>query len=197
MNRLLAVLLITWWISQAPALALGFNTVVIDAGHGGRDGGCVHNGLIEKRLCLDLALRLEKALKAKGLRVVMTRRTDTFVELGQRAAIANRNSKALFVSLHFNAERDRSISGMEVFYRSAAGKAVATKILRSMDVNLRGIKRGVIYKDYKVLRATRMTAVLVEGGYLSNKVEAKRCADPDHRQDMAEAIASGIIASRS
>jgi len=197
MNRLLAGLLITWWISQVPALALGFSTVVIDAGHGGRDGGCVHNGLIEKRLCLDLALRLEKVLKAKGMRVVMTRRTDTFVELSQRAAIANRNTKALFVSLHFNAERDRSVSGMEVFYRSAAGKAVASKILHSMDVNLRGIKRGVIYKDYKVLRATRMTAVLVEGGYLSNKTEARRCADPDHRQDMAEAIARGIMASRS
>lgn len=197
MNRLLAGLLLTWWLSQAPALALGFSTVVIDAGHGGRDGGCVHNGLVEKKLCLDVALRLEKALKAKGLHVVMTRRTDRYVELEERAAIANKHGKALFVSIHFNGLRDRSVSGMEVFYRSASGKAVASKILHSMDVNLKGVKRGVFYKDFKVLRATRMTAVLVEGGYLSNKTEARRCADPDHRQEMANAIARGIMASRS
>ncbi len=197
MNRLLACLLIIGWISQVPARALGFNTVVIDAGHGGKDGGCVHNSLIEKRLCLDVALRLEKALKARGMRVVMTRRTDRYVELSDRAAIANKYSRALFVSIHFNACRDRSVSGMEVFYRSSAGRSVASKILNSMDANLKGVKRGVFYKDLKVLRATRMTAVLVEGGYLSNKTEARRCADPDHRQEMATAIARGIMATRS
>ena len=182
---------------QAPAWALSFTTVGIDAGHGGKDGGCVHHGLIEKKLCLDLALRLERVLKAKGLRVVMTRRTDTFVSLTGRTEIANRQKNALFVSLHFNGNQSKAISGMEVFYRSQGGKAVAAKILRSMDVNCKGVKRGLFFQDLKVLRATRMTAVLVEGGYLSNKTDASRCATAYHREELAKAIASGILASRS
>lgn len=182
---------------QAPAWALSFSTVVVDAGHGGKDGGCVHNGLIEKKLCLDLALRLERLLKAKGLRVVMTRRTDAFVSLDQRAAIANRQRNALFVSIHFNGNHDKTINGMEVFYRSGGGKAVAAKILRSLDVNCKGGNRGIFYQDLKVLRATRMTAVLIEGGYLSNKTDASRSATAYHREELAKAIAKGILASRS
>lgn len=179
------------------ASALTFNTVVIDPGHGGRDGGCVWNGLIEKKLCLDTALRLEKILKARGLRVVMTRRTDVDVDLDRRAAIANKAGRSVFVSIHFNATRDRSISGMEVFYRSGQGKTMAAKILRWMDVELKGVKRGIYYSDFKVLRGTLMPAVLVECGYLSNLAESRRCATAAHRQDVAEAIAKGIIASRS
>lgn len=196
MNRLILVLLCVWSLA-ASASALTFSTVVIDAGHGGRDGGCVWNGLVEKKLCLDTALRLEKILKAKGLRVVMIRRTDVEVDLDRRAAIANKAGKSVFVSIHYNASRDRSISGMEVFYRSSTGKILASKILRWMDVELRGIKRGVYHSDFKVLRSTLMPAVLVECGYLSNLKEARRCATVAHRQDVAEAIAKGILASRS
>lgn len=181
----------------ASSWAAHFSTVVIDAGHGGKDGGCVHHGLVEKKLCLDVALRLEKHLKARGMRVVMTRRTDIFVSLEQRAIISNRQRNALFVSIHFNATRNQAISGMEVFYRSSAGKTVAGRILRSMDLNLKGKNRGVFYQDLKVLRATRAIAVLVEGGYLSHKIDAARCATVAHREEMARAIAIGIMGSRS
>lgn len=177
--------------------AAHFSTVVIDAGHGGKDGGCVHHGLVEKKLCLDVALRLEKHLKARGMRVVMTRRTDVFVSLEQRAAISNRQRHALFVSIHFNAARNHAISGMEVFYRSSAGKNVASRILRSMDLNLKGKNRGIFCKDLKVLRATQAIAVLVEGGYLSHKIDASRCATSVHREEMARSIAIGIMGSRS
>lgn len=179
------------------ASALNFSTVVIDAGHGGKDGGCVWNGLLEKRLCLDVAKRLESELKERGLRVVMTRRTDTFVELDERAEIANRYARSVFVSIHFNACRTTDISGMEVFYRGSAGKTLAKAILRSMDKRLTGSNRGVSYGNLKVLRSTLMPAVLVEAGFLSNKKEARRYADPDRRQALAEAIASGIVAARS
>lgn len=196
MNRRSFVALLFCALSTS-VQALTFNTVVIDPGHGGRDGGCVWNGLIEKKLCLDTALRLEKILKARGLRVVMTRRTDVDVDLDRRAAIANKAGKSVFVSIHYNATRDRSISGMEVFYRSSRGKVLASKILRWMDVELKGIKRGIYYSDFKVLRGTLMPAVLVECGYLSNRTESRRCGTAAHRQEVAEAIAKGIIASRS
>jgi N-acetylmuramoyl-L-alanine amidase len=173
-----------------------FSTVVIDAGHGGKDGGSVWNGLIEKKLCLDVAKRVETGLKAKGLKTVMTRRADTFVELEQRARSANRYSSSVFVSIHFNGSRKTSIAGNEVYYRSLRGKLLATAISRSLKSGVKGGTRGVFYGDFKVLRETEMPAVLVECGYLSNKREALRCADPEHRQRLADAIVSGLLAGR-
>jgi len=176
--------------------ALTFNTVILDAGHGGKDGGAAWHGLVEKRLCLDVAQRVERLLKARGLRVVMTRRTDVFVELNTRARIANRYSKSVFVSIHFNASRKTSISGLEAFYRSSRGKILAASILRTLDRKITGTNRGLFNRDFKVLRETRMPAAVVECGYLSNRTEAKRCGSPSHRQAIAEAIASGILAAR-
>jgi N-acetylmuramoyl-L-alanine amidase len=184
--------------AASPALALTFTTVVVDAGHGGHDGGCAWNSQVEKRLCLDVAKRLETALKKRGLKVVMTRRTDVFVPLGDRAAIANRYPRSVFVSIHFNAARDRSVSGMEVFYRSDKGKVLARSILRSMDNRLVGKNRGIVHGGFKVLRSTIMPAVVVEAAYLSNKAEAARYGQSTaNRQALADAIAAGILAARS
>ncbi len=174
-----------------------FSTVVIDAGHGGKDGGSVWNGLIEKKLCLDVAKRVEAGLKSSGLKTVMTRRTDTFVELDQRTRIANRVPSAVFVSIHFNGSRQTIISGGEVYYRSSRGRLLASAISRFIKSRVRGGTRGIFQGNYKVLRGTQMPAVLVECGYLSNKREALRCADPAHRQKLADAIVSGLLAVRA
>lgn len=182
---------------EAAAETLRFSTVVIDAGHGGKDGGSVWNGLVEKKLCLDVAKRVEAGFKSRGVKTVMTRRTDSFVELEQRARIANRVSSAVFVSIHFNGSRRPLISGGEVYYRSSRGKTLAAAISRSMKSNVPGGQRGVFDADYKVLRETKMPAVLVECGYLSNKREAVRCADPAHRQKLADSIVSGVLAVKS
>jgi N-acetylmuramoyl-L-alanine amidase len=182
---------------EVAAQSIRFSTVVIDAGHGGKDGGSSWNGLIEKKLCLDVAKRIEAGLKSSGLKTIMTRRTDTFVELEQRARIANRVSAAVFVSIHFNGSRITSISGGEVYYRSSHGKRLASAISHAVKSRVTGGARGVFYGNYKVLRATEMPAVLVECGYLSNKREALRCADPAHRQKLADAIVRGLLAVRA
>ena len=181
---------------EVAAESVRFSTVVIDAGHGGRDGGSVWNGLIEKRLCLDVAKRVETGLKSSGLKTVMTRRTDTFVELEQRARTANRVPSSVFVSIHFNGSRKTLISGGEVYYRSSRGKSLASAISRSIKGKVVGGTRGIFYGNYKVLRETQMPAVLVECGYISNKREALRCADPAHRQKLADAIVGGLLAAR-
>lgn len=193
-SRMLFVLLLLGLTASAQALT--FSTVILDAGHGGHDGGAAWYGLVEKKLCLDVAQRVEKILKAKGLRVVMTRRTDTFVELDQRARIANRYSKSVFVSIHFNANRKTSVNGLEAYYRSTRGKVLASSILKSLDRKITGINRGVFNRNFKVLRSTQMPATVVECGYLSNRTESKRCGSAAHRQAIAEAIASGILAAR-
>jgi N-acetylmuramoyl-L-alanine amidase len=98
-------------------LGLGpVRTIVLDAGHGGHDPGTSHFGLREKHLTLDVARRLRAQLEAAGFRVVMTRDADRFIPLSQRAAVANRLGADLFVSVHANANRSRSVSGAEVYY---------------------------------------------------------------------------------
>lgn len=181
----------------AAAQTVRFSTVVIDAGHGGKDGGSVWHGLTEKKLCLDVAKRVEAALISKGLKTVMIRRTDTFVELDRRTRLANLVPASIFVSIHFNGSRQTLISGGEVYYRSPRGKLLASSISRSIKSRVTGGMRGIFHGNYKVLRSTKMPAVLVECGYISNKREALRCADPAHRQKIADAIVSGLLAVRA
>ena len=178
------------------SLASAFTTVVIDAGHGGKDPGANWYGVKEKTLCLDTAKRLETALKKAGIRVIMTRRTDTFVELSSRATIANRYRGAAFVSIHFDATLNRLISGYTTHFMSKSGRSLAMKIQAALDKHIPGLNRGVESQNLKVLRETKGTAVLVECGFISNRSESRRCSDPDHRQAIAEGIARGIVAAR-
>ena len=102
------------------ALSGVVRTVVIDAGHGGHDPGTSHFGLKEKYLALDIAKRLRATLQRRGLTVVMTRDTDRFIPLSGRPAIANRLNADLFVSVHINANRKHTVSGIEVYYPRAS-----------------------------------------------------------------------------
>ena len=117
------VMVLCWLAGLLPA----FDTVVIDAGHGGKDPGSVWKPHYEKTLCLDVAKRLNTALKARGFKTVMTRTDDTYVELSERAVIANKHPGAIFVSIHFNANRDRTVRGFETHYRSDKGKVLAAE----------------------------------------------------------------------
>ena len=101
---------------RGPSMALPLNTVVVDAGHGGHDPGTSHFGLKEKHLALDIAKRLRAQLEEAGLKVVMTRQTDQFIPLSGRPGLANRLHADLFVSIHINANRNRRVSGIEVYY---------------------------------------------------------------------------------
>jgi N-acetylmuramoyl-L-alanine amidase len=92
-------------------------TVVIDAGHGGHDPGCQYGGAQEKKVTLAIALKLGKIIKEnlKDVKVIYTRTDDTFVELWERAAIANRNNATAFISIHCNANDKKEICGTETY----------------------------------------------------------------------------------
>lgn len=92
------------------------HTIVLDAGHGGHDPGTSHFGLKEKHLALDLVKRLRARLEDEGLTVVMTRESDRFIPLSGRPNLANRLPADLFVSVHVNANPNRRVSGVEVYY---------------------------------------------------------------------------------
>jgi N-acetylmuramoyl-L-alanine amidase len=103
--------------SLSRQLGLGVARIVIDAGHGGHDPGASANRVVEKEIVLDIALRLEKLLKAEGgMEIVLTRRDDTFIELEERTAIANRENADLFLSIHANVARNRSATGIETYF---------------------------------------------------------------------------------
>ncbi len=92
------------------------HTVVVDAGHGGQDPGTSHHQLREKDLTLDIARRLSEQLNTEGFTARLTRDRDEFIPLSDRVAIANRLQADLFVSVHINANRNRQVSGVEVYY---------------------------------------------------------------------------------
>ena len=178
-------------MSATPALA--YNVVVLDPGHGGVDGGTHWNGLLEKTLTLDVTKRVETLLRDEGVTTVMTRRSDKAVSLDDRARMANRFPRSLLVSIHFNASPETEYHGYETFYRSASGKRVAESIQKSLAKSIPGKNRGVTNNNFAVLTRTKGVAVLIECAFISNKAEAKRCADPEFRQKLAGAIARGIL----
>ncbi|MGD9902282.1 MAG: N-acetylmuramoyl-L-alanine amidase [Vicinamibacterales bacterium] len=137
--------------SLSRQLGLGVSRIVIDPGHGGHDPGTKAHGTTEAAVVLDIALRLERLLKKEpGLDVVLTRRTDVFVSLEQRTAIANRESADLFLSIHANASRNSAARGVETYYLSFASSPDAESVAarenstsnRAMH-NLPGIVRAI------------------------------------------------------
>ena len=193
-------------------------TVVLDAGHGGQDGGGRTTTGFEKDYTLDVIRDLKKSLEAKGLKVVLTRTDDAYLALEQRAEIANTIPDAVFVSVHFNSSGDASATGIEVFAMTPqgaastgdsavnldqfkqmpgndfdnAGLALATCVHHALLGNISEEDRGVKRARFAVLRLTHAPAVLVEGGFMTNGYESREINDPAWRQKLAEAIVAGV-----
>jgi N-acetylmuramoyl-L-alanine amidase len=168
-------------------------TVIIDAGHGGRDIGGHRGKVYEKHLALDTAMRIEYYLKRKGYRTVMIRRNDTFVSLSQRARIANRYPKAIFISVHYNSTWKKHVEGIETFYHSPQSKALAEACHYGMHRKVSAADRGVKYARYYVLRHSKHPAILVEGGFLSHRGECTKCMKGAYRDQLARGVVEGIV----
>src|ERR1044072_2753905 len=110
-----------------------FKTVVVDAGHGGKDNGAYRRfGGAEKIATLDVARRLSRKLRDSDFKVVMTRSTDVFIPLEEHVAIENAQKNSIFVSIHFNDSRRRGIRGFETYYHSSNSVALAQRIQASL-----------------------------------------------------------------
>jgi N-acetylmuramoyl-L-alanine amidase len=167
--------------------------VVIDAGHGGFDrGGIPRQRIAEKTMTLDVALRLRNALRAQGYHVVMTRDSDVFVSLPRRVAIANSYRNAIFVCIHFNAATRVGANGIETYFYSRQSLPLASAIHYYVAGGAPTPNRGVRRRGYYVLRKTRIPAVLVECGFLTNPTEARYVLNATYRQKLADEIARGI-----
>jgi N-acetylmuramoyl-L-alanine amidase len=180
-----------------PDIRRGFQTVVIDAGHGGHDRGGIDGQVIaEKEIALDTAQRLEKLLQRSGFRTVMTRPNDEFVSLPGRVAMANAYENAVFVSVHYNSSTNLDAHGFETYYFHGAGYPLAARIHRNLLASIATEDRGVRRRGFYVIRNTRIPAVLCECGFLTNMQEGNAALQRGYRQKVAEAIARALIETR-
>jgi N-acetylmuramoyl-L-alanine amidase len=197
-------------------------TIVIDAGHGGRDIGAtgLSGARHEKDYTLDWALRLQRLLSTNGWNVIMTRQNDIDLSLADRVGIADQAKADIFLSLHFNSgSANRELAGIETYCLTPVG--MPSHLTRDYEDDVRQVfpnntfdeqnvraaarlhrvllqasgaqDRGVRRARFMtVLRGQNRPAVLIEGGYLSNPAEAQRIASAAYRQTLAEALARGL-----
>ena len=174
-----------------------FTTVVVDAGHGGKDNGAFRRyGGVEKVATLDVATRLSRKLRESEFQTVMTRTGDVFVALDRRASIGNRQDNSIFVSVHFNDSGRRAIRGFETYYHSPVARNLAHRIQQSLLTMPGSVNRGVKTAGFTVLRKSAYPAVLVECGFLSNRREGARARSPAYREQLADKIAEAIVDMR-
>src|SRR5213078_5205791 len=179
--------------SRDPQTSGPSTTVVIDAGHGGFDrGGIPGQKIPEKEMTLDVARRLKSVLTANGYRVVMTRESDVFVPLPTRVAIANSYRNAIFVCIHFNSTKRAGADGIETYFYSRDSLPLASAVHYFVAGGAPSPNRGVRRRGYYVLRKTKVPAVLVECGFLTNPTEGEYAQTASYRQKLAEEIAAGI-----
>jgi len=199
-------------------------TIVVDPGHGGYDKGQVSRYGYEKDFALDVARKLRPLLLSKGLRVIMTREGDYFVPLEVRAQIANKARDSIFVSIHFNASNDdRNATGFEIFSFTPRGApstsdsavapsalstqpgsavdaqslALSACIYHSLLGHIPEYDRGIKRARFAVLRLTKVPAVLIEGGFLTEQRQCKLIAQKEWRAKLAHAISVGIESYRA
>jgi N-acetylmuramoyl-L-alanine amidase len=173
-------------------------TVVIDAGHGGFDrGGIPGQRISEKEMTLDVAQRLRTLLAASGYNVVMTRDSDVFVPLPTRVAIANSYRNGIFVCIHFNSAKRVGAQGIETYFYGRDSLPLASAVHYFVAGGAPSPNRGVRRRGYYVLRKTKVPAVLVECGFLTNPTEGEYAQTASYRQKLAEEVAAGVRSRNS
>lgn len=174
-----------------------FDTVVVDAGHGGGDSGAVRRfGPPEKSVTLDVAQRLNRKLRESQIRTVMTRSSDVFLPLDQRVAIGNGQRNSVFVSIHFNDSGRRGIHGFETYYASPYAAGLARRIQQKLLTMPGASNRGVKTANFRVLRNAIYPSVLVECGFLSNRKEGGKAGSSGYREVLADKISEAIVDER-
>lgn len=196
--------------SVSPSVQQTKKLVVLDAGHGGHDPGASGvdvNGVkhSEKTVALSIVHKVRNILKANGVEVMLTREDDTFVDLYGRPEIANNANAAMFVSVHLNAVDNSTVMGTEVYYATAnngtdyglTSKELAGNVLQTLLESIQTRNRKVKTGNHVVTRASKMPAILIEVGFMTNPTEMTNLADDAFQEKAAQGIANGILKSIS
>lgn len=172
----------------------GYYKVFVDAGHGGSDPGALGFGYRESDINLQIAKKVEAKLKDKGIDVKMTRTTDTYYSLSERAKMANDYAADAFISIHQNSADVESGNGVETYYNRnrEEDKPLSNDIQKNIIKQTSAKDRGVKNAGFVVLKETNMTAALAECGFISNKEEANKISNSTYQDKIATGIADGI-----
>ncbi|MBD7983065.1 N-acetylmuramoyl-L-alanine amidase [Sporosarcina sp. Sa2YVA2] len=169
-------------------------TIVVDAGHGGHDRGTTGiQGTDEKLLTLMTAELLATKLTAAGANVVMTRDSDTYVSLRKRASISQQANADAFISLHYDANPDSSITGFTTYYTHSNQKALATHVNEGLGSSVALRDRGAQPANFLVLRENRSNSILIELGFLSNPTEERMLTTELFREQATHGIYQGLL----
>lgn len=199
--------------AEASSMPITQKTVIVDAGHGGDDGGAIGiDGTVEKDINLDIALKLEKILKFYGFNVIMTRTQDVMTcddgldslrkrkisDIHNRFELMRKNPDAIFISVHQNKFEDSSQHGTQVFYsgNDERSKELAEAIQTSVTLTLQQKNDRVVKKSGSgiyLLYHAKIPAVLVECGFISNSDEVKKLKDESYRMKLAILIVDGLL----
>lgn len=189
-------------MKRDPAFVSTDYTIVIDAGHGGKDPGAISpNGTKEKDVNLIIALKTRDLLESLGYNVIMTRTGDTYPGLYERSGMANSNNADIFVSIHHNSIANSEINGLEILYcprdkgprKTDEQYPLADAVLKGILSSTGGVDRGIRQRpDIIVTREADMPAILVEVGYLTNAQEEARILNDAHQNKVVSGLVSGI-----
>src|SRR5437773_11854638 len=207
--------------ANRPTAPKPFAVVVLEPGHGGQDSGAMCGGVMEKDLTLDVARRVDRLLDSEGVATLMTRLGDSYVSLADRAAFGNRVKDSIFISIHFNEENKPVASGVETYYAThqinsgstfaswlpffspppsnspkPESQSLASFIQEALVARTRSVDRGTQAKQFFVIANVTSPAVLIEGGFITNKDELSKLATEDYRDQLAAAVADGILRYR-
>ena len=181
-------------IESRGAQPRGYYKVFIDAGHGGTDPGALGYGYRESDLNLQVAKKVESKLKSKGIDVKMSRSSDIFYSLSERAEMANDYGADAFVSIHQNSAEAKSANGIETYYNrnkeedKPLSNDIQTQVISQTGANNRGVKNA----EFTVLLKSKMISALVECGFITNELEVKKLSDSSYQDKLATGIANGI-----
>ncbi|MCB1277249.1 N-acetylmuramoyl-L-alanine amidase [Prosthecobacter sp.] len=194
-----------------------FDTVVVDAGHGGHDAGARGIYGYEKDFALKMAMAVRTALMQRGFKVILTRANDTFISLGGRVAIANQTPKSIFLSFHFNSGGSAAtgietwaltpqsaaatisrgggynINGVTGNKQDSANIALATAVHASVISRFKFVDRGIKRAQWSVLTGCKRPGILFEGGFVTNGAECQLVASETYRQQVSAAIGDAVV----
>ena len=182
-------------------------TIVIDAGHGGRDDGCTGtNGTKESFINLSIARRLKEYLETLGINVVMTRHDSNGLydatatnfklsDMENRIKIIDQNNPNMVISIHQNSYADKTQKGAQVFYQENDDKSKEfAEAIQSQLINqLEYARNQANFGDYYLLKESKTSAVIIECGYLSNADEETKLNEAEYQNKIAYSIMCGVV----
>lgn len=205
---IICFLIITISLPKVTAVVKNLNllgrTIVLDAGHGGKDAGAISSTIIEKELNLILVKKLEKELTSRGATVYLTREDDSDLstttvnrkrsDLYNRAKYINQISPDMYISIHLNSSPSEKWSGLQIFYndKNKENHDIASTLTNTLKENISNVRKEKKLANLLMYQNITSPGILIEAGFISNKEDNYKLRDKNYQTKLIETIADAI-----